>query len=446
MNAPPRAVIVLGMHRAGTSALAGALAALGLPLGRRLVPAEADNPAGYFENADAVQVQERLLLALGRGWDDLRPLPEGWLDSEPARAAEDELAAWIAADFDGQALWAFKDPRTCRLLPLWRRLLARQGIEPAFVLSLRAPDEVARSLQARDGLPAWYARLLWAQHLVLAERDSRGAIRAAVAFTDLLEAPAPTLEALARRLGLDWPQAPEGHEGLRAHLDPGRRHHRLAAPAGGEGLAGWVAQLHAASLAFAHGEDEGQALAALGESLEAHVQTMLAGASALATPLNRSRVAAGALQARLGEAEQGLEEARALSLSRLDEIAGQGAKLDAVHAALEDAKTLSMERLASLQAMEQRLDEVHAALEDTKALSLERMAAIHALEAALAASAEEREALQASLAELGTRHAALGTRHAALEAEHARVLASRSWRLTRPLRALARRLRGQPRP
>lgn len=424
MNAAPRAVIVLGMHRAGTSALAGALDALGLPLGRRLVPAEADNPAGYFENADAVQAQERLLLALGRGWDDLRPLPEGWLDSEPALAAEAELAAWIQADFAGQALWAFKDPRTCRLLPLWRRLLARLGIEPVFVLSLRSPDEVARSLQARDGLPAWYARLLWAQHLVLAERDSRGATRAAVAFTDLLDAPVPTLESLAARLGLAWPDAPAASERLRAHLDPGQRHHRVAAPAGGEGVAGWAARLHAASLAFARGEDDGQALAALGESLEGHVDAVLAAATALATPLNRSRVSAAAVQQRLEGAEQGLEQARALSLARLGELTERDARLDAVHGALEEAKALSLERMAAQQALEQRLDDVHAALEQTKALSLERLARIEALEAALVEMQILREAL------------------AALEAEHARVLASRSWRLTRPLRAIARRLRG----
>ncbi len=432
MSTAPRAVIVLGMHRAGTSALAGALAALGLPLGTRLVPAEADNPAGYFENADAVQAQDRLLLALGRGWDDLRPLPEGWLDSEPAQAAEAELAAWIEADFRGQALWAFKDPRTCRLLPLWRRLLARQGIEPAFVLSLRAPDEVARSLQARDGLPAWYARLLWAQHLVLAERDSRGATRAAVAFTDLLDTPVATLDALALRLGLAWPQAPAGSEGLRAHLDPGQRHHRMQTPAAGEGVAGWAARLHAASLAFARGEDDGQALAALGDALEGHVDAVQAAATALAAPLNRSRVAAVSLQRRLDGAEDGLEQARTLSLARLDEISERDARLDAVHGALEEAKSLSVQRLAQQQALEQRLDQVHAALEETKALSLERMARIEVLEVALASLARDHELLQASFA--------------GLEAELASVLGSRSWRFTRPLRALARRLRGQRGP
>ncbi|HEY9142813.1 MAG TPA: hypothetical protein VIM90_02130, partial [Arenimonas sp.] len=130
MSATPRALIVLGMHRAGTSALAGALDALGVPLGRQMVPAQADNPGGYWENAEGVQIHERLLLALGRGWDDLRPLPEGWLDTEAGLAAAAALEAWLQRDFAGQPLWAFKDPRTCRLLPLWQRVLGRLGIEP----------------------------------------------------------------------------------------------------------------------------------------------------------------------------------------------------------------------------------------------------------------------------------------------------------------------------
>ena len=85
--AAPNAVIVLGMHRSGTSAVAGALGVLGVNLGERLVQAQADNPKGYWEHADAVQLHERLLAALGSAWEDPRELPVDWTQTPPAREA-----------------------------------------------------------------------------------------------------------------------------------------------------------------------------------------------------------------------------------------------------------------------------------------------------------------------------------------------------------------------
>ena len=74
---PATALLVLGMHRSGTSALTAVLNDLGASLGNELVAANDDNPGGYFENAGAVTAHEMLLAELDRGWEDLRELPEG---------------------------------------------------------------------------------------------------------------------------------------------------------------------------------------------------------------------------------------------------------------------------------------------------------------------------------------------------------------------------------
>lgn len=421
------------MHRAGTSALAGALDAVGVPLGRRLVPAEADNPGGYFENADGVELHERLLLALGRGWDDLRPLPEGWLDSDAGEAAEQALDAWLDADFAGVPLWAFKDPRSCRLLPLWQRVLARRGITPAYVFSLRAPEEVARSLQARDGQSAWQARLLWAQHLLQAERDTRGALRTAVAYDDLLADPVATLERLAADLGLAWPRAARDNPDLVARIDPTRRHHRHAGEPVGDS-ATWVAQLHAASRGLQAGGDDGRALAALGAGLDERLKPLLAIGAGPFEAVNRSRRAAAGLRGRLGDTERGLEEARTLSLERLQALAERDARLEQVQSALEEASALSLSRMHEVIERDRRLEEVHAGLEATKQLANQRLAELGERDAALA----ERDA---ALAERDEKLRERDDQIASLQAEIAEVYASRSWRLTRPLRALRRLVR-----
>src|SRR6202035_743232 len=99
------AIIVLGMHRSGTSALTGMLHHLGVALGERLMPATADNPRGYLEHIDIVAAHERILSALGWSWDDIRALPAGFEHSEAAAEGRRELAAIVRRAFAGAALW-----------------------------------------------------------------------------------------------------------------------------------------------------------------------------------------------------------------------------------------------------------------------------------------------------------------------------------------------------
>ena len=60
-----RAIIVLGMHRSGTSVFTGVLSLLGVDLGSKLMPATGANESGYWEHQEVVGVNDRLLRALG---------------------------------------------------------------------------------------------------------------------------------------------------------------------------------------------------------------------------------------------------------------------------------------------------------------------------------------------------------------------------------------------
>lgn len=85
------ALVVLGMHRSGTSALTRLLHTAGADAGGRLLGASAGNELGHWEDAFVVETNERLLAALGRRWDDVRPLPAGWLQDESAVAARRDI-------------------------------------------------------------------------------------------------------------------------------------------------------------------------------------------------------------------------------------------------------------------------------------------------------------------------------------------------------------------
>ena len=68
----PSAILVLGMHRSGTSALAGSLALTGVALGDDLLPANEGNVTGYWEHRRLIALNERVLASLGATWHDIR--------------------------------------------------------------------------------------------------------------------------------------------------------------------------------------------------------------------------------------------------------------------------------------------------------------------------------------------------------------------------------------
>jgi hypothetical protein len=227
MNKTTRqAIIVLGMHRSGTSALAGALGMLGIRLPDSLMPPTTENPKGYFESKQIFAIHERLLAAAGTSWSGIGNLPADWFDSAQTSAFVDELVAAVRQDYGDAATFVVKDPRICRLMPLWRKVLAEVGAQPRFAIPIRNPLEVARSLEKRDGFPLAHGRLLWLRHMLEAERETRGSRRVFVHYHDLLSDPARMAERIASQLTGGILALNEGNErDISSLIDPELRHH-----------------------------------------------------------------------------------------------------------------------------------------------------------------------------------------------------------------------------
>jgi hypothetical protein len=223
-----QAIIVLGMHRSGTSALAGALAMAGARLPARLMPAQIDNPSGFFEPEKIVALHDRLLSAAGISWQSLQPVADEWLSTAEARAYVDELVTAVRQDYDDATLFVIKDPRMCRLMPLWRTVLERLGTRASFVIPIRHPLEVARSLATRENkrFSLRYGCLLWLAHMLDAERESRSSPRVFVHYDRLLDDPVRVVEDIiskvtGRRPALAGAMA----TAVRSFVDPHLRHH-----------------------------------------------------------------------------------------------------------------------------------------------------------------------------------------------------------------------------
>ncbi len=221
------AVLILGMHRSGTSALSRVLNLQGLDIASRLVPASENNRTGFWESEELVALQDELLERFGQRWHDIPPLPPGWWDAEPATGFRQRLLDYLERDFGHSSSFLIKDPRLCRLLPLWRSVLDDFGARIKVVLVLRNPLEVAASLEARQGLsiPTAHALQLWLRYSLEAEYHSRGLPRCFVSYEELLNDWSGTLNGIARQLDLTWPRSEaETGRAVGEFLSNGQRH------------------------------------------------------------------------------------------------------------------------------------------------------------------------------------------------------------------------------
>ncbi|MCX7512887.1 glycosyltransferase [Frateuria hangzhouensis] len=206
---------------------------LGMDVGSHLLDPDSVNAKGYWEHAEAVHINDRLLGAFDMVWWSLEPLPDGWLGSAAASRAREEIKALVHRDFLKVPLWGIKDPRMCRVAPLWIECLQTMGISVSAVFTARAAIEVAKSLKRAQGLREQAGVLSWILHLADSERATRELPRSLIEYDQLLSDPVGTLERIGRDLQVTWPIPPSQRESaLGAFLDSAMRNHRGAEPNG----------------------------------------------------------------------------------------------------------------------------------------------------------------------------------------------------------------------
>lgn len=252
----PRMLLVLGMHRSGTSAVAGTLSRLGVDFGDHLEPPGEDNPKGYYEHVDIWRQDHAILEALGSVWDDPLPLPDDWQDDAEVASAHARMQQIVERDFANTGVSGIKDPRMCRLMPLWRSWLADMGFAASVVLVTREPAGVMASLAQRDHMPIDKAAWVWLRHLLEAERATRDMPRAIVAYENLIRDWRGQTARIDDTLNLLRPHSAQQAAAVDAFLESALRHHRGSTDALplAEPLKSWVARTYAA-LRHAGGAD-----------------------------------------------------------------------------------------------------------------------------------------------------------------------------------------------
>jgi hypothetical protein len=206
-------IMVLGMHRSGTSLCSHVLSALGIDMadmvpGPGLERVSADNAKGHWERWEIVALHDRILHELNRVYltpaHDLAFPPAWWADPRIA-----ELRREIV-DFLGRRMrqdtFGFKDPRTVRLMPVWQQIVNELKLAPKIIYCLRNPAQVARSLQHRDGLDPQIGEYRWFAYTVDFARYTKDYDFCVIEYESWFDDFSRNVGKLKDFLGVSWPQ------------------------------------------------------------------------------------------------------------------------------------------------------------------------------------------------------------------------------------------------
>jgi GT2 family glycosyltransferase len=439
-----KALLILGMHRAGTSALARVCSLRGADLPEHVLPANEGNEGGYWEPRGVVELNDRILDYYDLAWDDpfvfdRLPAPE---DFPPGFRAE--AAQLIQREYGDSPLFVLKDPRCTLLRAFWTDVLQSLGVRTCPVVMMRPCGEVLDSLMRRDKTSAVSAALLYVAY-GLAAAEAAGAA-SFVTYEQLIANWHECTDRIAAEQRFAWPSVDaDAAASVEAYLRPSSRT-TLSVTLPSQ-VAAWT------DAVWDWCRDRAGGLVGRPDAELIAASAGLASMAAICAPLlwdrmRRLRETDALRESALIERDSVLRIYRETDALLHDTRVNYETRLTDVAAELQDTRASYEARLSSAVAelqdtrasYEARLADAVAELQGTRASYEARLADVAAELRQTQADYQQRDQeCIATRASLGAAY------HESDELRRALVsiLNSRSWRLTRPLRATMRRVHGK---
>ncbi|MDD5070654.1 MAG: glycosyltransferase [Candidatus Omnitrophica bacterium] len=209
-----KCLVVIGMHRSGTSLVTGLLEIYGVWLGNNLMGVSCGgNEKGHFEHLEIVSINETILQLLGSSWDDLRPLSYGWQSLPEVLAEKEKIKKVLSKELIERDLIGIKDPRISILLPLYLDLFRETKINPFFIIMKRKEIEVAQSLLIRNSFPLEKSIKLYDKYVENIYTNLKSAEKIEIEFDNLLKMPAVSIKKIKETFDI---RLKEDHEAEKA--------------------------------------------------------------------------------------------------------------------------------------------------------------------------------------------------------------------------------------
>ena len=198
-----RLIVVLGMHRCGTSAITRGLEVMGVPLGDRLMlPDAGNNDKGFWEDIDINELNVEMLRALGNDWHQLSLLKKEDFAQLKRDGFFQRAAALLQQKTLHTPIFGFKDPRISKLLAFWKEVFDAGYYDVSYILAVRHPISVALSLANRNGIDMEKSHLLWLIHVIKSLSGIEGNDFVVVDYDKLLQDASRELKRIADKFRL----------------------------------------------------------------------------------------------------------------------------------------------------------------------------------------------------------------------------------------------------
>ena len=201
-----KAIVVLCMHRSGSSLVAGILHYLGVDLGvSYFIKAASSNPRGFFEDSRFRWLNATILSCAGGAWN-VNVAPE--LIEAQRFKFKAEIRRYVVGR---RGVWGWKCPRTVLTYRLYEPYLEN----PHFVVVSRDDEAIAQSLFARNEIPIPRGVKFAADyrdHIADLLREFPSTPSILVHYDDILDSPQREIKRLADFVGL-YGEVPSGFVG-----------------------------------------------------------------------------------------------------------------------------------------------------------------------------------------------------------------------------------------
>ena len=290
-------IVVIGMHRSGTSMCSNILQVMGADMAEAAYAAP-ENARGHWERPRLVDTNDAIFGFFRRLWhapSHVLDMPEHWADDPRVQELRATAARWLEPQLRQGRPFGFKDPRTTLLMRFWQQIFADVGAAPRYVLCVREPAQVARSLAAREGMDRGQAEYRWLSYNTEAIRALAGLPVCIGPYEHWFDRRAETATRLAAHVGLPVPAAGVLDEVIDAEL-----RHDGAIPA----AAALSRRLHRVMVANAEQNRIGgslQNLAVLLAEMKEQVQPLLVDGEVARAGAAEQRRVIGDLQALIGQ-------------------------------------------------------------------------------------------------------------------------------------------------
>ncbi len=428
MENSKKLIVVLGMHRSGTSAVMNALASLGAALGDDLLPAGKDNPKGFFEDKAINDLNIEMLSVIGQHWFSLSLVTDSDVEqliSAGYLAKAKQLLQEKMQDVD---VFGFKDPRVSKLFKFWKRVFCDMDINVHYVWCLRHPLSVAQSLLKRNKTPIRKGYLVWLSYNLALAQELQQLPVIALDYDRLMETPEAVLQQLAQHVNLAA-DAKKIADFANSFLDSELRHSIFTRADLLSDKACTADVITAYDLCcLLPGAESQSALVQLNQLYEQRRET-LTQEFLLLDEIENSTIDYVYAHENIEQLKQWVEERTQWAISleqQLDERTQWALNLDKL---LGDARYKEQQLCADIEIARQNIEQLSSELQVTTALVQDTREKLDVRDREYEIEREANRSLQQQLAES--------------RQNFEQVTNSRSWKITLPLRVMGRIVRGE---